>query len=294
MSVNIFGSRSKNKPTIDSSINSKFITLTNQLQTKVDKTGDTLSGNLCMGDNKITCLADPISDNDVTNKMFVESKVRQESTATKLYIDTLLSTKLDRNINENLDMNEFSITNVKNPTGSFDAVNKIYLQISTQKDDISMDNLLKVADCISDLFNKYRNNEDLNSYRAEFSASHYNAATSRLKYGELFSDVSFLMYSCGIFIDLKINIIKIITILPEDIFSDLKSDLLAARLVATPEEGTLRKKFRRFINHLSSNINPIRTDKQLELLVQKNFLLIDMGFTYLADDLLHRLLGSRS
>jgi len=242
MSVNIFGSRSKNKPTIDSSINSKFITLSKQLQTKVDKTGDTLSGNLCMGDNKITCLADPISDNDVTNKMFVESKVRQESTATKLYIDTLLSTKLDKNITENLNMNEFSITNVKNPTGSFDTVNKIYLQISRQTDDISMENLLKVADCISDLFNKYRNNENLNSYRVEFSRSHYNATTIKSKYEEIFKTSSVLMYSCGIFTDLKTIIINIITIIPEDIFIDLKTDLVAAHLIATPEEGTLRKK----------------------------------------------------
>jgi hypothetical protein len=77
MSVNIFGSRSKFKPVVDLSVNSKFITLTKSLQLKVDKTGDTLTGNLNMGHYKINNLADPISDNDACNKKYVDELINQ-------------------------------------------------------------------------------------------------------------------------------------------------------------------------------------------------------------------------
>ena len=77
MSVNIFGSRSKSKPVVDLSVNSKFITLTKSLQEKVNKTGDILSGNLDMGHYKIDNLADPISDNDACNKKYVDELISQ-------------------------------------------------------------------------------------------------------------------------------------------------------------------------------------------------------------------------
>src|SRR5206468_11106239 len=77
MSVNIFGSRSKSKPVVDLSVNSKFITLTKSLQEKVNKTGDILSGNLDMGHYKINNLADPISDNDASNKKYVAELISQ-------------------------------------------------------------------------------------------------------------------------------------------------------------------------------------------------------------------------
>ena len=77
MSVNIFGSRSKSKPVVDLSVNSKFITLTKSLQEKVNKTGDILSGNLDMGHYKIDNLADPISDNDACNKKYVAELISQ-------------------------------------------------------------------------------------------------------------------------------------------------------------------------------------------------------------------------
>src|ERR671911_52741 len=96
MSVNIFGSRFKTKPLVDLSVNSKFITLTKSLQEKVNKTGDTLSGNLDMGNYKINNLADPISDGDACSKKFIDTKIQQESIKTKSYVDTWLDTKLDR------------------------------------------------------------------------------------------------------------------------------------------------------------------------------------------------------
>ena len=77
MSVNIFGSRNKNKPSICSSINSKFITLSKHLHGKVSKIGDSMSGELNMGNNKITDLSDPVSDKDAANKKYVDELITQ-------------------------------------------------------------------------------------------------------------------------------------------------------------------------------------------------------------------------
>ena len=78
MSVNIFGSRFITKPSlnksVDKSANSKFITLTKNVQTKLDKSGDKMTGTLEMGDNKITSSIIPDSDEVLTNKKYVDSK----------------------------------------------------------------------------------------------------------------------------------------------------------------------------------------------------------------------------
>ena len=63
-------------------------------------------------------------------------------------------------------------------------------------------------------------------------------------------------------------------------------------LIPTPKDGTLQKKCRKFINDNVKIISPIRTDRELELLVQKNLFLIDFGFIYFIDSLLKRLLGN--
>ena len=100
MSVNVFGSQSKTKSSFDTSINLKFIALVKNMQTKLDKSGDKMTGTLEMCENNISGLADPASDGDASNKKYVNSKIKADSVLTKLYIDTLLHTKLDKNDEE--------------------------------------------------------------------------------------------------------------------------------------------------------------------------------------------------
>ena len=99
MSVNVFGSRLKSK-SFDASANLKFIALVKNMQTKLGKSGDKMTGTLEMCENNISGLADPVSDSDASNKKYVNSKIKADSVLTKLYIDTLLHTKLDKNDEE--------------------------------------------------------------------------------------------------------------------------------------------------------------------------------------------------
>ena len=91
--------------------------------------------------------------------------------------------------------------------------------------------------------------------------------------------------NCTIFVDLKVNIAKIIEVLPEDIFLELKEELRKENLFTAPERGGIRRRFRIFLTKCSE-----QADSGGQLLLQKNLLLLDIGFVYLIDSLLHILL----
>jgi len=54
-------------------VDRKFITLTTNLKTKIDRNGDTMTGDLNMNDNKITSSYVAISDDDLINKLNIDS-----------------------------------------------------------------------------------------------------------------------------------------------------------------------------------------------------------------------------
>ena len=70
MDTNIFGFRTPYEPSTD---NSKLMSLSKTLQTKVNKTGDILSGSLNMGSHKITSSFIPDVDETLTNKKYVDT-----------------------------------------------------------------------------------------------------------------------------------------------------------------------------------------------------------------------------
>jgi hypothetical protein len=124
MSVNIFGSSESaqssgaNREYVDH----KFTTLSTNLATKVNKSGDTMSGALNMESCSIYNVKDPVNDNEVSNKIYVDHK----SIALTNNLDTKLSRSGDRMIGD-LNMGGYSINNVKDPVNDNDVANKIYV-----------------------------------------------------------------------------------------------------------------------------------------------------------------------
>jgi len=325
MSVNVFGlSGNKTKSAVTKrDLDSKFINVTKNLQLKVDKSGGSISGNLNMSDHKITDLADPISDKDASNKKFVKSEIKADSVLTKLYIDTLLHTKLDKNITEDLNMNGQKISGLVNPTNDDEVCNKKYLDLkikqeststklnidslfnnienrlnlfdihsilNLQKDDITAENIFYIGSDINNLLKEKDINIEQFSKRFQLVEKMYK------KYLEIFEIVGDASGNIpdilkSYIFDLKIAIIKVIEDLPRNIFIELKTELVESGLISTPEAKTLRKRYRRFINGLSKIIDPTRSNEELELLIQKNLLLIDLGYVYFMENLLERLLA---
>ena len=83
--------------------------------TFVDEAGDTMTGNLDMGSNKVTSSAVPGTGNDLTNKTYVDGQ------------DALQVTKAGDNMTGDLAMGNNKITGLGTPTATADATNKSYV-----------------------------------------------------------------------------------------------------------------------------------------------------------------------
>lgn len=83
--------------------------------TFVDVAGDTMTGNLDMGSNKVTSSAVPGTGNDLTNKTYVDGQ------------DALQVTKAGDNMTGDLAMGNNKITGLGTPTATADATNKSYV-----------------------------------------------------------------------------------------------------------------------------------------------------------------------
>jgi hypothetical protein len=85
MTANIFGSSLKTFKSDKKYIDSKFITLSTNLQLKLDKIGDRMQGELDMDGNKISNVAMPTHNLDVVSKRYVDDKI--SNFVTKQYME---------------------------------------------------------------------------------------------------------------------------------------------------------------------------------------------------------------
>jgi hypothetical protein len=91
---------------------------------------------------------------------------------------------------------------------------------------------------------------------------------------------------CHMFIDLTANIIRIIETLPNNLFYDLKRRFPEE----LPEKG-IRKRYRKLLFRLTENRGTI--GEKYQLLIDKNFLVIELGFSHFIPSLLDSLLSNQ-
>ena len=283
--INLFGMTMKSDVTNKEYADSKFISLTKAMQTKVDIAGDKMTGNLDMNNNRVTNIGDAVDNYDCVTKHYLDSTIKpiNRSVHSKVSVD-------GDSMSGDLDMNWHTVGNVKFPLKSCDAANKLYVQIYAERNEINVEMLCKIGEIISIILYKY---DSLIHYRDTFSSSLTYAISMYSKYKNIFEtthagyneDIS----SCTILVDLKVNIIKIIEGLPKDIFQELKEELNKEKLFSAPDRG-IRKRFRKFLIKRTEQLDSGGLNERLQFLLHKNLLLIDIGFAYLIDSLLHILL----
>src|SRR5207245_9644469 len=149
MSVNIFGSSSSNKSNTNHNkyADSKFITITKKLNSKLDKSGGTLSGDINMGTSKISLSHEAEEEHDVPNKKYVDGVIFQtvsnngqsiidltKNVVTKEELVEILKTKADKNVE--LNMNNNFISHLLDPQDKQDATTKGYVDRKRTKNNV--------------------------------------------------------------------------------------------------------------------------------------------------------------
>ena len=93
----------------------------------LSKLGGIMNGTLNMNLNRITNVQNPMENNDVVTKEYLDEKANLNMDITKNYID---GNFLKSVVSTNLDMNKHSVKNLASPKENDDAVNKTYLDNS--------------------------------------------------------------------------------------------------------------------------------------------------------------------
>jgi len=108
MSVIVFGSTSFNSNN-NNNDTKEFITLTKNLLTKVNRSGDEMRGNLSMKGNKITDLGIPVNDLDAVNKGYLHEVIKNEQNEKSTLMYTLSDTGLVPHLTAPYDESGYSV-----------------------------------------------------------------------------------------------------------------------------------------------------------------------------------------
>ena len=253
-----------------------------------------------MNNNSIINVKEPQSDNEVITKGYVTHfcadlskdliKTNENNiitTATVVQQDINKKLNIDGDVlNGDLDMNWHNLSNTRFPIDSLDAVNQLYVQVLTQNDDVDCDKLIQIANILKFVCNSSQENTVIEKYKPQLYL-HLNYATDiQLLYSVIFHDINKIINNCIFVTNLKVQVLIMIQCLPKTFFVGFKGKLIENNLVQTPENGFIGKHYHRFINKTSKLLDPRRSNNELELLVQKNLLLLDLGFVYFIEELL--------
>ena len=111
-----------------------YTTLNNAINTKVSKAGDTMTGTLAMGSNKVTSSATPSANSDLTNKLYVDTQR-----------DTRLATA-GGSMTGAIAMGTNKITGLGDPTVAQDAVTKSYVDTTFESAETAATKAQEAAD----------------------------------------------------------------------------------------------------------------------------------------------------
>ena len=93
--------------------NGRIITLSESIEGKLSRNGGDIVGSINMNNNKITNVRTPIHNQDVVNKIYVDSRLRENN---------------HNFVTDEIDMRWNNIVNLRFPADSLDAVNRLYLE----------------------------------------------------------------------------------------------------------------------------------------------------------------------
>ena len=196
-----------------------------------------------------------------------------------------IETKLDKN--KDIDLNWHSISSVKFPKDNWDVVNMLYIKEFTQLNTVGIPTLIDIGKILLQLLQQ---DKTMVIYKDNFfeilkiCENLVDDYINIFKQKELVKILEELQNYCLLFKDLKIHIINLILNLPDKMFLDFKSSIEINNLLVKSDD--LKKVVYRFKTFLRQKDKTIDPNKRDNLLVQKNLLILDLGFIYLNENIL--------
>ena len=205
-----------------------------------------------------------------------QSKIRNDMV--RIYGDSMLGT---------LDLEGFGITGLNFPNSALGAINKKYLQKVTMNnyDNISTKELMPISRLLNDAL-MHHSQDFTSAFDREFRTKYTWLLNLLLRYDKLYKKselhpvVEAILFSR--IKDIICLVIAIIEESPQNIFLELKTAVIRNKLLATSEDHTDLMKIRRFIIKFANDAG----QTSFELLLQKNLMFVDLGFSYVSDSLL--------
>ena len=158
---------SARKPTSDNNnkkIDSKFSTMNKFIETKVNKVGDKMSGNLDMSNNRIMNVGEPEAEFDAISKNYCQGYFSYAGNLLKNDIVSWIESNQSEIINNMvrinrdkmegaLDMTGHSVYNVNFPNNELDAINLKFLKILylNKYENINIKKLMSICRLLNDL-----------------------------------------------------------------------------------------------------------------------------------------------
>jgi hypothetical protein len=255
-------------------------TLQEKISKKLSVDGDVLMGDLDMNNNSITNVKEPQSDNDVITKGYVTTFFDNLSKQLTMSIENnvhnainLLQQNIDNKVSVagdvmrgDLLMDWRNISNVKFPVDRQDAVNKLYVHISSQNDDVDVGKLLEIAQILKIVCDDSTQNVIVERFRPHFNLQLQYATNMLTMYNNVYDNNIRDIKECVFFTDLRVHLLNLVEALPETMLIDFKTKLMEKKFVNTPENGSLGKRYRRVINKAAKKLDPQRHNKEIELL----------------------------
>lgn len=238
--------------------------------------------------------------------------------ATKNYVDQHISdvtdevnkcVKYDQNA-INLDWKP--IQNVRIPLQWHDAISKFYFSMFLQQDDTNIPKLIQTADVLKQTIQD-TNQQDI-AFFSDFCICLDKVINLRALYHDALirrgeeKNMRDLWKYAIIFKELKAYVILLIENLSIEFVIVAEEQMISKRLIRQNDTDKLNsitsndvddqqdefpgKRFKRFINKQWRKIDPKRNNRELEILVMKNLLILDIGFVYFIERLLELLVHS--
>ncbi len=270
-------------------IKSKFITISKYIKTKLDISGGHITGDINMNNNSIINVKEPQSDNEVITKGYVSNFKDELSNQLILDVKREIQNTTDTLEQEIFDGDELNGNSIL----TWQNICNARFQLSSYNDDLSVGKLLKISNNLLTICNKYTEDYYVDQYKPHFELclAYVKHMRSIYKNNEL--DVGNLK-NCKFVVDLKVSIVNLIENMPESIFLELKNLLREEKLYTTPDLNSIGGQYRVYINTTARTTDPNRSNAGLELLIQKNLLILDIGIVYYIDNLLYLLYTLRS